>query len=124
MNTDPRAAAHDAAPPDDAATWLLDVVAAVDHLRRGHRPGLTVWDGLEEALRWHTTDGVGEPAWGEPDPLRRALTAALDDPADVAATLQAALRRWVLVMAERFNAGHHWPHPVPRRQFPPPRIEV
>mgnify|MGYP006883575816 CR=1 FL=1 len=31
--------------------WL-DVVSAVDYLSRGHRPGLTVYDALEEALRW------------------------------------------------------------------------
>jgi hypothetical protein len=50
---------HPLTPNDDDAgevlaeggTWLLDVVAAVDHLGRGHRPGFTVWDALEEALR-------------------------------------------------------------------------
>jgi hypothetical protein len=30
------------------------------------------------------------------------------------------VRRWVRAMAERYNNGHHWPHPVPRRGFPPP----
>jgi hypothetical protein len=124
MSIDPHAAADDAVPPDEAATWLLDAVAAVDHLRRGYRPGFTVWDALEEALRWHATDGTGEPPWDDADPLRRAITAVLGDPADLAATLQDALRRWVQVMAERFNAGHHWPHPAARRGFPPPRLEL
>ena len=57
---------------DEGGTWLCDLVAAVDHLRRGLRPGITVWDAIEEALRWHTpttdeSDGT-EPAWGGPDP--------------------------------------------------------
>ena len=38
--------------PSSSQVWL-DVVSAVDYLSRGHRPGLTVYDALEEALRWH-----------------------------------------------------------------------
>lgn len=105
--------------PADGATWLLDLVAAVDHLRRGLRPGLTVWDALEEALR---TD---EPDWDDPDPLRttfQEFLASTDGPADRA--LQASVRRWVLATAQRFNGGHHWPHPAARRGFPTPTIDT
>ncbi|MFP5325942.1 MAG: hypothetical protein ACLGHT_00495 [Acidimicrobiia bacterium] len=104
--------------PADGATWLLDLVAAVDHLRRGVRPGLTVWDALEEALR---TD---EPDWDVSDPLRTTLhefLASTSGPADV--ELQAGIRRWVLANAQRFNDGHHWPHPAARRGFPAPSID-
>jgi hypothetical protein len=40
---------------DDAGVWL-DVVAAVDHLSVTDRLGLTVWDAVEEAIRWWTAD--------------------------------------------------------------------
>ena len=112
---------------DAGGTWLLDLVAAVDHLRRGIRPGITVWDAIEEALRWHTPsshqDGPVEPRWDDPDPLRSALVRFLDHstgPASVEA--QIAVRHWVLAMAARYNDGHHWPHPTPRRSFPPPLL--
>lgn len=101
----------------DGGTWLLDLVAAVDHLRRGVRPGLTVWDALEEALR------TGEPAWNDPDPLRSTLAGFLArTTGSVDLELQGAVRRWVLAGADRYNDGHHWPHPVPRRGFPPPSL--
>ena len=110
-------------PLADGATWLLDLVAAVDHLRRGHRPGLTLWDALEEALRWTLPDPERDDAWEVPDPLadtlRRVLTNA-DTP--VARTLQTAVRQWVTATADRCNGGHHWPHPQPRRGFPPPML--
>ena len=104
--------------PADGATWLLDLVAAVDHLRRGIRPSLTVWDALEEALR---TD---EPDWDDPDPLRTTLHEFLvrtRRPADL--DLQTGIRRWVLAAADHFNDGHHWPHPAARRGFPSPSID-
>lgn len=63
---------HDVESLEEAGTWLLDLVAAVDHLRRGIRPGITVWDAIEEALRWHTprTDehDPAEPGWDDPRP--------------------------------------------------------
>ena len=104
---------------DDASTWLLDLVAAVEHLRRGVRPGLTVWDAIEEAAR------TGEPDWNDTDPLRSALddlVGRADGP--VSLELQAAIRRWVLAAADRYNNGHHWPHPTPRRGFPPPVLDT
>jgi len=120
---------HEVEPLDAGGTWLLDLVAAVDHFRRGIRPDITVWDAIEEALRWHTpsTDGHDpvEPRWDDPDPLRSSLARFLDHatgPASVEA--QIAVRRWVLAMAARYNDGQHWPHPVPRRSFPPPRLDA
>lgn len=118
---------HDIEPLEEGGTWLLDLVAAVDHLRRGIRPGITVWDAIEEAFRWHTpsTDGLDppEPNWDDPDPLRGTLTRFLDDttgPTSVDA--QIAVRHWILATAARYNDGHHWPHPTPRRTFPPPLL--
>jgi hypothetical protein len=104
----------------EGGTWLLDLVAAVDHLRRGHRPGFTVWDALEEALRWTLPPGDNEEPWNSPDPLRDALRQFLDDAAPTAERVQTAVRRWVTAMADRHNDGHHWPHPVVRRAFPAP----
>jgi hypothetical protein len=104
----------------DGATWLLDLVAAVDHLRRGHRPGLTVWDALEEALRWTLPASDDDDLWDRPDPLADSLRGLLDTSGPTAERLQTALRRWVSAMADRYNNGHHWPHPAPRRGFPPP----
>lgn len=105
----------------EGGTWLLDLVAAVDHLRRGHRPGLTVWDAIEEALRWSLpsddSDGLPPPAH---DPLQDTLRRFVDSDGPTTERLQAAVRRWVVAMADRFNDGHHWPHPAARRGFPPP----
>lgn len=110
---------------NEGGTWLLDLVAAVDHLNRGHRPRLTVWDAIEEAIRWHTQSD-GEPAWDEPDPLRHSLAHLLADSGSqrVTVELQVAIRRWVTSHAERFNDTSHWPHPAPRRGFPPPLLTL
>lgn len=112
---------------DEGGTWLLDVVAAVDHLRRGIRPHITVWDALEEALRWHTATADGdepsEPAWDDADPLRSTVGRFLDHAAGPASVeAQIAVRHWVLAMGARYNDGHHWPHPTSRRPFPPPLL--
>lgn len=102
----------------EGGTWLLDLVAAVDHLRRGHRPGLTVWDAIAEAI------GAGEPATGErPRTGHVHDLRAADSPA-AAGEVQAAVRQWVTTMASRYNSGHHWPHPLPRRGFPAPMLSV
>lgn len=102
----------------DGGTWLLDLVAAVDHLRRGLRPGLTVWDALEEAIR------TSDPVWDDPDPLRSTLADFLAQTSGAAdLELQGAVRRWVLAAGVLYNDGHHWPHPLPRRGFPPPSMD-
>ena len=105
-------------PLDEGGTWLLDLVSAVDHLRRGYRPGFTVWDALAEAIDWSatTTADDGSPAGDFGGVL-------MAPPADHEA-LQRAVRIWVLVMADRYNAGCYWPHPAPRRRFPPPQVNA
>jgi hypothetical protein len=121
-------------------TWLLDLVAAVDFLRRGDRHGLTVWDALEEAGRWWVAErvslieGVPDPdiadlAWGDPDPLRSAIrrllaASALDTDVTIDVALQQAVRRWITTMAERYNDNQPWPHPAARKAFPAPVLPV
>lgn len=109
--------------------WL-DVVSAVDYLSRGHRPGLTVYDALEEALRWHSAwpvafhDEESLPSeatklpWDDPDPLRTAvqqLVAANPPSAVQDATISTAvhhsLASWVRHMSATFNDDRQWAHP-------------
>lgn len=109
----------------EGGTWLLDLVAAVDYLCRGHRPNFTVWDALEEALRWTTViEADDQTTWNTDDPLASALRRVLDatEP-PVAARLQRAVRHWVIAMANRCNNGAYWPHPTARRGFPPPLLD-
>ena len=113
--------------------WL-DVVSAVDYLSRGHRPGLTVYDALEEALRWHISalvGGDGESAavgehghlpWDDPDALRTALEqlALHNPPADdeqstSAHAFHSSLAHWVRQMAGHYNDGCAWAHPISDR---------
>ena len=119
----------------EGGTWLLDLVATVDHLARGHRHDFTVWDAFEEAIRWWVaeqqaaTEGVVDPEfadlpWDAPDPLRATVQDLLDfiaasEVMDLSCALQVSVRRWVIAMATRFNDGQSWPHPIPRRAFPP-----
>ena len=104
-------------PLDEGGTWLLDLVSAVDHLRRGYRPGFTVWDALAEAIDWAAATTAEDGP--RPRDFGGVLTAR---PANHDA-LQRAVRVWVLVMSDRYNAGYRWPHPVPRSGFPPARVE-
>ena len=106
--------------PAEGGTWLLDLVAAVDHLRRGIRPDITVWDALDEALRWLLTETDASP--DTPDEIAVAIVDAVATNTDSMITIQTAIRRWVVAMADRYNEGHHWPHPAPRRDFPPPLV--
>lgn len=109
-------------PLTEGGTWLLDLVACVDHLRRGYRLDLTVWDALCEAVAW-AHDPAGDVEWALEDPLGTALGLMVAHSGhDTARSLQAAVRRWVIAMAHTYNRGHHWPHPTARRGFPPPEI--
>ena len=102
-------------------TWL-DVVSAVDYLNATHRPELTVWDALEEAVRWWvsarfeaTADGLFarlvEVPWTDPDPLRHSLERMLEvsepygttDGQGTSDVLDSALGAWLGEMAVRFN---------------------
>ncbi len=130
--------------PSSSQVWL-DVVSAVDYLSQGHRLGLTVYDALEEALRWHIGALVagydeypalverGELPWDDPDALRTALEQlALHNPPDddsqssSAYAFHSALAHWVRQMADLYNDGCTWADPtsdrgcVGRRQDPAP----
>ena len=106
---------------DYSEKWL-DVVAAVDFLASTHRPGLTVWDALEEAIRWWTAARL-DPAndfpsgtavelpWSDPDPLRTTLERLVGvvgpvqsmDGLQLPDALDSALTAWLIVMSERNN---------------------
>jgi hypothetical protein len=101
-------------PLDEGGTWLLDLVSAVDHLRRGYRPRFTVWDALAEAIDWATSVSVGSAAASLSEVM-------VTRPADHE-VVQRAVRVWVLAMAHRYNSDHHWPPPTSRRGFPPPQL--
>ena len=103
-------------PLDEGGTWLLDLVSAVDHLRRGYRPGFTVWDALAEAVEWSTATIADDGP-----PAEEVGSARMSRRADYEA-MQRAVRVWILVMADRYNSGHHWPHPTGRRAFPPTQL--
>ncbi len=116
--------------PSSSQVWL-DVISAVDYLTRGHRPGLTVYDALEEALRWHSAWPVGfhdeeslpaEAAklpWDDPDPLRTAVQQLVaDNPpsaeqdATISTPIHHALASWVHHMSAMFNDDRRWAHPT------------
>lgn len=103
----------------EGGTWLLDLVAAVDYLRRGIRPGITVWDALGESLRWLLAEAVNPES---ADAIAAAIVDAMAANVEAPISIQTAIRRWVLTMAGRYNDGHHWPHPESRRGFPTPSI--
>ena len=115
----------------ESQTWL-DVISAVDYLSRGHRPGLTVYDAVEEALRWHIAALVAGPddrrafaqagdlPWDDPDPLRSALERlvlhqppAVGDEFTTTRAVHFALSLWTRRMADNFNDGCRWAHPQP-----------
>lgn len=109
--------------------WL-DVISAVDYLSRGPRPGLTVYDALEEALRWHTAAlltgidddvvarAVGQLPWDDPDPLRTALVGLVAHEPSVEGgptsdqTIHRALRSWTDQMSAEYNESHRWASPL------------
>ena len=119
----------------DAADRMLEVIAAVDFLRRGDRRNLTLWGAIEEALRWwiderlNLVEGVQDSEingmrLGDPDPLCGTLTrfvaaAGVDEPVHVSVALQQALRRWGVTMSTIHTNGEPWPYPIPRKSFPP-----
>ena len=115
---------------------MLEVIAAVDFLRRGDRRGITLWAAIEEALRWWVAertavlDGYVDPAlqaprFGESETMRTTLlrlivVAGQDEPVHISQALQEALRRWSMTMADRYNDHQPWPAPAPRHRAPVP----
>lgn len=131
MNTDTGWADYFEKPDDPyiedlnlGGTWLIELVAAVDFLRRGDRHGLTVWDAIEEAVRlWvaervSAIDGVPDPdfaelGWADATALARALGRMLDvldrePPVPAAVAMQQAIRRWLDLMASVHIDGRSW----------------
>ena len=125
----------------DTAGVLLDLVATVDYLSRAHRLDLTVWEALEEALRWWTAARVTLPGdlavrdfvelpWGDdPDPLRTTMERLLaatggPDGVDLGAILTVAVDGWVRRMADLYNDGHRFAHPAPRHGWPSPLYDA
>jgi hypothetical protein len=99
--------------------WL-EVVAAVEYLGATHRPGLSVWDALAEAVRLWEEDMSSQGdrgrercslPWNDPDPLRTALESLLrvtspagtPDGRGLPAVMDAALCFWLDAMATAFN---------------------
>jgi hypothetical protein len=85
---------------DDGLAPMTELVAAVTWLRRGAMPGLTVWDAIEQALRWRSGTDAD---WREPDPLRAALQIAIVNPEALSDVLAEAIRSWVIAMRSAFN---------------------
>jgi hypothetical protein len=98
---------HDAegAPADNGIALMTELVAAVSWLRRGAMPGLTVWDAIEQALRWRSGTDAD---WREPDPLRAALQVAIVSPYSLSGVLAEAIRSWLAATSQWFNDGIDW----------------
>jgi hypothetical protein len=91
---------------DDGVVLMTELVAAVTWLRRGDRPGLTVWDAIEEALRGRSAMRAD---WCLPDPLREALQAKFaEQDVPIAVALADAIRQWLHAMSHSLNEGHNW----------------
>ncbi len=102
-------------PLDDAGSLLIQLVAAVDYLRRGVRPRFTVRDAFEEALRWQLNL---DEDWTATDPLGRVLRLTLgsDGHNSIADALGIAVRRWVQASAAMHNDGLTWQLSIARRR--------
>ena len=103
-----------------------EAAAAVDYLAEIERPGFTVWDAVDEAVRWWifdhlSVDGEFEQAsldllWEDPDPLRTTLlelfntvpaTGAVDGHT-LASVMEGALSAWLERTAVRINDGRRF----------------
>jgi hypothetical protein len=93
-------------PTDDGIALIAELVAAVTWLRRGAMPGLTLWDAIEQALRYRLRTEVD---WRESDPLRAALSIAIEEQAEpVARLLSDAVRIWLVATSQVFNDCNEW----------------
>src|SRR5690606_38342385 len=96
---------------------------ASNYLRELERPGFTVWDAVDEAVRWWIvdhlsvdgdTDEVPDLPWDDPDPLRTVFgellnivpSAGAPGGHTMAAVLDSALVVWLARTAHRINDGH------------------
>jgi hypothetical protein len=95
------------APADDGIALMTELVAAVNWLRRGAMPGLTIWEAFERALR--RSEG-GERKWSDPDPFRTALRGLVETPsiAPSQVVMAARLRSWLDSTSVTFNSASPW----------------
>ena len=110
--------------PIEGTVWLLEVVIAVEFLRRGDRPDLTVWGAIEEAICWWSDERTAAIE-GAPDAGAAAVSDHDDDRLGVALqrlassirvhppvraelALQQAVRRWCSAMSALHNDGERF----------------
>lgn len=105
---------------DDSADLWRRVASAADYMAMVHRPGFTVWDALEEAIRSWTDVCDGNASfrtpWIDPDPLRTALAnqlaslAMADAPGgrQFSEVLASSLADWLVAASMTFNSGHQF----------------
>jgi len=132
---------HDAERADNdwshhSEIWL-QVLGAVEFLAQRHRPGISVWDAVEEAGRWWVADRLNPPEdhdtpvttelpWGDPDPLRTVLESllasvpsiGLPSAVTVADALTAGLNVWLGYMANTYNDGAAFLRSTPPAGWP------
>jgi hypothetical protein len=120
--------------------WL-QALGAIEFLAQHHRPGLHVWDAVEEACRWWIADRrnppedrdaavVTELPWDDPDPLRSVLDGllvsappiGLPGGVSIAEALTAALTLWLTYMSNTYNDGQLFAHPEPSIGWPGVRV--
>lgn len=89
----------------DGIALFESLVIAVRFLRRGARPTFTVWDAIDEALRWHSNRDIN---WEAHDPLAASLTHLQATEVDVADGIAIAVERWLDAAAAIFNDGAAW----------------
>ena len=96
---------HEEAPADNGIALMAELVAAVTWFRRGAMPGITVWDAIEQAMRWRSGTDAD---WSEPDRLRAALQIAIARPQVLADVVAEAIRSWLAATSQAFNEGIDW----------------
>jgi hypothetical protein len=108
------------------AVWQ-ELLGAVDYLSQRHRPGIGVWDAIEEAIRWWSIDRLtaadGFPdamavdlPWHDPDPLRSGIErllaavgpAGTTDGHPLGDVLAASIAVWLDQMAQVHNDGQRF----------------
>ena len=116
--------------------WL-QILGAVESLAEHHRPGISVWDAVEEAGRWWIADCLDPPEdhagavtselpWDDPDPLRTVLESLLASVPSiglpggivVADALTAALDVWLGYMSNSYNDGAAFGRLMPTDGWP------
>lgn len=132
---------HDAELADDewrhhSEVWL-QVIGAVEFLAQHHRPGISVWDAIEEAGRWWIADRMNPPEdhdapvttelpWADPDPLRTVFDGLLGSVPSiwlpggvmVADAITDALTVWLGYMSKTYNDGAVFARLVVSREWP------